>query len=146
MASTALLNAKSVLPFTADKQYRPMAVISGTLALTASDTGRTFTVGKGAAYTITLPALAAGLQFTFISGATAANLVAIGTGTAAQAGPTIIFGTWRQLSGVATVSAGTATVNFTATSVLGDEIRMWCDGTNWYVKGDSFAAAGISFA
>jgi PPE-repeat protein len=141
MASTALINAKSVLPFTADKQYRPVAVIGAATNLTAADTGRTFIVSKAAAYAITLPAAAPGLNYTFISGAVAANLVSIGAASAA----TIIYGTWRQISGVATVSGGTATVNFTATSVIGDEIRIMSDGMDWYVKGDSGVAGGISF-
>ncbi len=43
-------------------------------------------------------------------------------------------------------ATGSTNIIFSATAVAGDWIRLWTDGVNWYVSGQSFAAAGMSLS
>jgi hypothetical protein len=41
---------------------------------------------------------------------------------------------------------GSTNIIFSGTAVAGDWIRVWTDGTHWFVSGQSYAAAGLSFS
>ena len=140
MASTTLVNIPATLQNVADGSISGISTISAAIALTTADSGRFFRVSKAGGYTITLPALVPGLQFTFLSGAVAANTVTI------TAGAAIMTGLWRQISGVATVTAASTSIAFTATSVISDRVDLVCDGTNWYCNASTGVAAGLLFA
>ena len=140
MASTTLINFPVNLQNVADGSISGIAPLTVAIALTTADSGRVFKVSKAAAYIITLPAVSAGLQFTFLSGAVAAFAVTI-----AGAAGTMV-GLWRQISGAATVTAASASISFTATSVIGDRVDLVCDGTNWYCNASTGVAAGLVFA
>lgn len=43
-------------------------------------------------------------------------------------------------------ATGSTNVTFTGTAVAGDYIRIYTDGTSWYVSGSSYASAGISLS
>jgi len=119
----------------------------GNNSISASDSGKIFTVTQAAVGVNTLPALAAGLCYTFILRTAAANVVQI----AAAAAATNIIGhsiVGPQAGATIRPGAGTATVRFSTTCIVGDRIDLVCDGTNWHCRatsGSNVAATGIIF-
>jgi len=82
--------------------------------------------------TIVLTAANSGLDFSFITGSTT-NGYTITTGTASVINAkTSATGTAIQ----STATTGTI-VNTQATAVVGDYLSLICDGTNWWMKGQS---------
>jgi hypothetical protein len=116
--------------------------------INAADTGKVMimpqTVGADLIYV--LPTPAAGLHYRFINGAA----LALNGVTAVTASAVIIYGSiiTGPTGGVAlTPVNGNTLIGFqTATSLRGDYIDMYCDGTNWYCDGRSRVAAGIEIA
>lgn len=123
-----------------------IALPQGNNTLTSTDSGKVFTVTQAAVGVNTLPALQAGLSFTFLVRTAGANVVQV---AAAAATPIIghsIVG--PQAGATIRVGAGTATVRFSTTCLIGDRIDLVCDGTNWHCRGTSAsdtAATGIIF-
>jgi len=119
-------------------------------AVNASDTGKIFilpqtTIGAGA-FTVTLPALSAGLHYRFINGSPAASAATISiTATAA-----VLFGqaVMGPVGGVSLlpINANT-TLNFITTVTLrGDYADYYCDGTYWYVTANARTAGSFTVA
>jgi len=109
--------------------------------LTAAQSNSTILVGKQSAYTIFLPAVAAGLKFRFIS-----LTVSLTTSLVAITGATgLMTGHWRQISGAATAATANTSINMTATGVIGDVIDLYSDGVAWYASGSTAVTAGMSF-
>lgn len=114
------------------KPYVANDVSAATVAVTAAQSGGIFIATKGSAtQTYTLPAVAAGLIYTFIAGDAAGELLVNPTGSvvmelkASEGGATI-----------ATV-AGTGIKNTAATNVKGDSITLVCDGAKWWTSNQS---------
>jgi len=143
---TTLTNPRSLLSKVPDGVTTGWAPISAATILTAADSGRIFLVTSGAAYAITLPAVAtsAGIYYKFIHTDTKANAVAIAiTGAAA-----LMAGHWRQVNGTATAAAGDGVstgLSFTATADRGDVIDVYCDGIKWYCYGSTTDCAGMAW-
>lgn len=123
-------------------------VVTATNVITAAESGSVFFLNSATEFASTLPAVAAGLHFTFIITAapSGANY------TIAGASGTPIIG---QIATVDVNSAtdpdfevsGVLTVTFvSAKSVVGDKAEFWCDGTNWfcYVQCSVFDAVTFS--
>lgn len=113
--------------------------VAGPAVLTAAQTGTTFNLTGALGPAVTLPAVAssAGVQYRFVNGPAA--LTATNAVITAPAG--LLYG---EVLGNATwvrKNAATTITFIAGTSVLGDTIDMWCDGTNWYVKGASNVSA-----
>lgn len=121
--------------------------VSAATTLLASESGSIVRVTVGSNYTIALPALTAaiaGTRYRFVNVSAGAFTVVIDSGTAAA-----MKGSVLSSAGAAATSAillGQQKVNFTATSLLGDWVEVWTDGTFWYADGRSTAAAGLASA
>lgn len=105
--------------------------------LTALQSGNTYPLALAGGFAVTLPAVAAGLRFSFIvqiapSGGSYTIVAASGT-------PIHGMAVSKDLNG-ATDSAGTAgTGVLTITLVdskaqIGDQVHLVCDGTKWFVR------------
>ena len=122
----------------------PTIVVSAATTLTKDQSGCTVSADTSGAYTITLPSLQPHLSYRFVARAVGA-LVAVTCGAG-----NFVRGFVSTSAGAAAQSAVVANgtthikVNFTATAVIGDYFDLYCDGTRWYVRGASQAAAGIT--
>jgi len=108
------------------------ALVGATVALTAADSGGVFiNRSTSGSPSWTLPTAAAGLYYTFyVSNVTA--------------GFTVTGGTIKAKTNAAgTAISGTTLTNTQGTAVVGDNITLVCDGTNWVAISQSgiFAAA-----
>ncbi len=114
--------------------------------LTAADSGKTFFLNAATEFALTLPAVAAGLNFKFIVTAapSGANYTIV-TPSAVE----IIVGKVFSAAGDAgdvENTAGATTISFvSAASVIGDRVELECDGTLWYAVAFASVAAGITY-
>lgn len=123
--------------------------ITTTTTFTSGDSGKVFMVNQTGGYTCTLPAVAtsAGVNYKFIVSTAAAAVVII---NAAAATPIVGHAIVGPIAGATiNVGAGTLSVRFSTSCVLGDMIELYCNGTNWFAlgrSGSNVAATGIIFA
>ena len=110
--------------------------ITASTTLTAGDSGKVFTVATDA-LVITLPAVAAGLKFTFVNtGADANNIITISPeSTDAIWGTITLAASVVDLGGVDNKDL----ILTKSTSIKGDSATLVSDGTDWYVT----ASTGI---
>jgi hypothetical protein len=94
------------------------------------ETGSVIVLTRGSATTVTLPALAKGLNFRILMGSAQAHVI--------DGGAAKIQGDLIDCSNAATL-ARTAVTNITsittANTAIGDYLDFLSDGTNWYVTG-----------
>ena len=103
------------------------------------DSGKTYILENTVARTITLPAVKAGAKFKFVvSDSTAASTIATSEGTSLIKGGILLATAWETLAGT-TLTASTS-------AVIGDWIELVCDGTYWYISGQSGHANGFTIA
>lgn len=123
--------------------YRNLTeVVTAANVLTAAESGSVFFLNSAAEFATTLPAPAAGLHFTFVITAapSGANYTVV-TETATN----IIYGS-AEVNGASVPAVAEDSINFvSAAAAIGDWVSVWCDGTNWYVKGMGVAAGSITF-
>lgn len=103
------------------------AAVGTTVVLTAALSGTTYIMSATSGTpSFTLPAVAAGLEFTFITANTTAGYT-VTTGT------TSLIRAKTTATGTAITSTATTgtLVNTQATAVVGDSIKLICDGTDW---------------
>jgi hypothetical protein len=120
-------------------------VVTEANVITAAESGSVFFLNAEAEFASTLPALAAGLHFTFI--VTAAPSGAAYT-IATNSGDNVILGQAHSSTGgdADSETTGCDTINFVdGTAVVGDTVTVWCDGTNWFAHGFCNADGGITF-
>jgi hypothetical protein len=130
---------------TVSRQFRAMDAavdyksISADTTLTASDSGKVIlldAVGEA----ITLPAVAAGLNYKFLC--TANIITSAWTITAASK---VISGS-AQVAGAVVAAAIEDVITFTHTvALIGDWVTIESDGSAWYVEGSAVASTGITF-
>ena len=104
-----------------------------------------FFLNSGTEFVSTLPAVAAGLHFTFI--VTAAPSGASYT-VVTDSSANVMLGTVHSSDGVDGDSelTGCDTVNFVdGAAVVGDRLEVWCDGTNWFGIAHCNVSTGITF-
>lgn len=124
-------------------------VVAATNVIAAAETGSVFFLNSAAEFVSTLPAVAAGLHFTFI--VTAAPSGASYTVVAAAAA-TVIKGIvlTSDVNSATDSDFGTAGENAVTfvdgVSVAGDTAEFWCDGTNWFVVATTSAFDGITIS
>ena len=121
--------------------------VAATKTVTKADCGTMFTCGAATA-TLTLPTVAeagAGWWAEFwVNNNTAAT-------TITSPGTDLMYG-FAQVQAddttyqIAAVAAGGETIVLTTSAVLGDYVRIWCDGTNYFWEGQSQILNGITFA
>lgn len=125
-------------------------VVTATNVITAAESGSVFFLNSATEFVSTLPAVAAGLHFTFI--VTAAPSGASYTVVGASGTPIHGMVLSKDLNGVtdsgATAGTGVLTLTFVdSKSVKGDSAEFWCDGTDWFVvarTGGNFDAITLS--
>ncbi len=125
-------------------------VVAATNVITADETGKTFFLNSATEFASTLPAVAAGLRFTFIVAAAPSGA----SYTVAAASGTPIHGMVisKDLNGAtdsgATAGTGVLTLTFVDSKAQkGDKAVFECDGTDWYVTaytGGAFDAITLS--
>lgn len=119
-------------------------VVSATNVITAAESGSVFFLNSGVEFVSTLPAVAAGLHFTFIvSAAPAGASYTIVTNASAN----IIVGKAFPADGAAgDTGASDDTISFVdGQSVAGDRVEVWSDGTSWFATAFCSVAAGVTF-
>ena len=103
------------------------------------DSGKTYMLENTVARTITLPAVKAGLKFKFVvTDSTVASTIATSEGTSLIKGGILLATAWETLAGT-TLTAATD-------NVIGDWVELVCDGTYWYISGQSGHANGFTIA
>jgi len=103
------------------------------------DSGKTYMLENTVARTITLPAVKAGLKFKFVvTDSTAASTIVTSEGTSLIKGGILLATAWETLAGT-TLTAATD-------NVIGDWVELVCDGTYWYISGQSGHANGFTIA
>ena len=108
-------------------------------SLGAKDSGKTYILENTVARTITLPAVKSGAKFKFIvSDSTAASTIATSEGTSLIKGGILLATAWETLAGTTLTAATDA--------VVGDWVELVCDGTYWYISGQSGHANGFTIA
>jgi len=108
-------------------------------SLGAKDSGKTYILENTVARTITLPAVKAGAKFKFIvSDSTAASTIATSEGTSLIKGGILLATAWETLAGTTLTAATDA--------VIGDWVELVCDGTYWYISGQSGHVNGFTIA
>lgn len=126
--------------------YRRSTQVAGTgaLVLTAADSGDVVYLDtSGGVPAITLPAVKAGLFFTFVlSASTGGNNATIGT----NGGDNVIYGMTVCRDGNAGVPGSAEDlITFVNTSDLpGDFVHLECDGTSWFLHGITDVPAAIT--
>jgi hypothetical protein len=117
-----------------------------TTTLSENDSGTTFFLDLVSGFTVTLPAVAAGLHFKFVVGtsptsngyiiSTPANITIGGFGTAEVAD-----------AGACAYSATGDTITLVANeAVVGDWVEFYCDGTNYFLSGHTNVQNGATIA
>ena len=115
--------------------------VTTTNVITAAESGTTFFLNAAGGFTSTLPAPAAGLRYTFIVKTAPTTAYIVTT----NSGDNILYGTTLDIVGELVYGSAQDTVNFVAsTSVVGDRLEVFSDGTNWYYEAKSGADGGIT--
>jgi hypothetical protein len=115
--------------------------IAAAKTLTASDSGKYFTLNAAAGAQITLPSVAiAGFKARFTVGAAFAT-----TNWTIKAATNVIQGS-ADVNSTLVPGANENTISFVATAeTIGDYIEIYSDGTNFYAYGIGAAAGAITF-
>lgn len=106
------------------------ATVRATAALTLKtrQSGANVLFDSTTAFTITLPPVQNGLNFYFFI-----KQPASATGhVIAVSGSVSMFGKVSPTGAASASTAGKGRINTQATSVVGDALLVWCDGTSWY--------------
>jgi len=119
-------------------------VVAATNVITAAESGSVFILDAATEFVSTLPAVAAGLHFTFIVGAAP---VGASYTVVTNASANIIVGKSFPASGAAGDTGATDdTITFVdGAAVAGDMVEVWSDGTSWFAYGFPSVATGITF-
>jgi len=115
--------------------------ISTATTLTASDSGKTFTLSGSAGVAVTLPAVTVdGFNAKFIIGS------AFATTNFTLVSPTSIIQGGGIVNSVFVPASNENTISFVATAeTVGDYVEVVSDGTNYYVNGVGALAGSITF-
>lgn len=106
---------------------RPYSLKADNYTVTAAESGTVFGMATDAKK-FTLPAVAAGLTYTFVNtGAAGNNLIDIAIADG------VISGTFTLAASVVAVSVATTIRNTKSSSIKGDSVTLTSDGTGWFV-------------
>ena len=117
-------------------ELQQIIILSGsgaTKTLTSTDSGAIVALGGSDISTVTLPAVEKGLHFRFVA-TTAAFAHKI------QGGASVIQGGYHHNTAGTTivriaVEDKTSLALHGSSTMIGDTLEFWCDGTNWIVSG-----------
>lgn len=124
-----------------EKLAAKVETISAARTLTASDSGKLFTLSAAAGVAITLPSVTvAGFRARFTVGA------AFATTNFTVVSPTAVIQGSADVNSTLVPAANENTISFVATAeTVGDYVEIYSDGTNFYAYGIAAAAGGITF-
>ena len=115
----------------------PVETVAATRVLTAEESGAVIVLSHATEFATTLPAVAAGLRFTFIVGAApsgASYTVAAASGTPIH-GHVVSVDLNGATDSASTAGTGVLTLTFVnGKSQKGDRADFVCDGTDWFVQ------------
>jgi hypothetical protein len=123
-------------------------VVTATNVITAAESGKTFFLNSATEFVSTLPAVAAGLRFTFIvsaapSGANYTVIAASGTPIVGH----VVSSDLNAAGDSGFSTTGVLTISFvSAKAVKGDRVELVCDGTNWYASAACSLFDAITFS
>jgi hypothetical protein len=121
----------------------PTEIVATTNVITSAENGKTFYLNLAGGFTSTLPEPERGLKFKFIVAIAPTTAYIITT----DSGDNILQGTFLDIVGELETIINQDTLNFVAsTSLVGDNLEVESDGTNWYCKAFSLADGGITVA
>ena len=131
-------------PLVIGGQYKNLGdavTVTGAKTVTAAENGTTFYLNAAGGAAITLPAVAAGLEYRFVVAAVFATTDWVISsaegdnidGSAEVAGAVVVAGAEDQVNLVATAEA------------LGDEVILKSDGNQWFVRGVAALTGGMTF-
>lgn len=119
--------------FTAGIPRNFVTTTADTIAVSAAQTGSVFLATKSSAtQTFTLPAVAAGLTYTFICGHASGEILISPTGSVVFTITSFAAVGADADTGIVTTSAGTGIKNTAGTNAIGDSIVLVSDGVGWY--------------
>jgi hypothetical protein len=133
LAVTGVATFTATPVFTAGIPKGFSTTTADTIAVTAADTGKVYLATKSSAtQTFTLPAVAAGLTYTFICGHASGEILVTPTGSVGT-----VFTTFAAVgadadTAIVTLTTGTGFKNTAATNAIGDSITIISDGVGWY--------------
>jgi hypothetical protein len=120
---------------------KSQVVISTTATLAQAYSGSTILVDCSTGYTITLPAVKAGVWYDLVVTAIGGAVV-----VACPSSATLLRGGILG-AGTVVVLAGRNQFTFHASNAsIGDRVRLECDGTYWHTRGECTVAAAVSSA
>lgn len=102
--------------------------LTTTRTMLAKESGAKVMLNHATAFTVTLPPPAVGLAYTFfvqIAASSTGHTIAVGSG------PTM-YGKVSPTGAAGAATASKGRTNTQATSVVGDALHVWSDGTNWF--------------
>lgn len=121
-----------------------VVALTTTASLTKSQSGKFFTLGTAGGFTVTLPKPEAGIVFEFfvkVAPTTAYIIASNGSANIIQGGAS----SPEDAQGSVACAAASDTITFVANkAVIGDSIRLVCDGTYWYCTGLCAVQDGIT--
>jgi hypothetical protein len=113
----------------------------------AEESGMTFFLGVAGGFTVTLPAPARGLRYTFIVSVSPTTAYIIATNGGADIGVIGVNELEVDTSDDGPYDVDADAISFVANvAVIGDYLDFWCDGTKWYARGQTNADGGITSA
>ena len=107
--------------------------------LTVEDSGKTFLL-DATGEEILLPAVAVGLNYKF------RVIAAVATTDWTIVAATDVIEGYADVNYATIVGANENTISLVAAAaIIGDEVKLLCDGTSWHVSGHGSAAGSITF-
>ena len=112
-------------------------IVTATNVITAAESGKTFFLNSATEFVSTLPAVAAGLKFTFIvTGAPSGASYTIVTDSSANVikGQVYTLDVNSATDPDLETSGGDTITLVDGKAVAGDSVELFCDGTNWFAR------------
>jgi len=107
-------------------------IITAARTMTAAESGGTYFLNTAGGFTVTLPTAAIGLRYTFIVKTAPTTAYIILSATA----DTIFGKVFASSGGDENSNVAGDQINFVAnTSLAGDRVELWSDGTSWFADG-----------
>lgn len=115
-------------------------VLTAATDLTVEDSGKVIVLANATGFAVTVPALQAGLNYEFVL----QIVLASGNHTITPPDTDKLYGLVTIAADAAGVTASAADVITFVTGVIGNRVKLTCDGTYWYVSGQADLAASIT--
>jgi len=137
------LSVSKLIPDTVEVNIA--SITTDTYTMASVDAGCVFVLNKPSGSTVTLPPLAEGFSATILVGATAASHVIVSPTASKIVGSVVDCGTSGNLAIISPRTSMTVG-NSSTSSVVGDQFRVICDGTRYYLNGQVVSSGSVAFA